>query len=229
MGTHWVNHTCGARRPQLFLLAKMHLVNAYYSSSPPAITIPAGILQSVFFHPDRPAAMNYAAIGVVIGHEVGHAFDDDGAKTDHLGKEGEWWSEQERAAFDAKSKCLEQQYSGIYDHRVGMTVNGAMTLGENIADNGGLRQATLAFQRSGDRTRLPHLNLTVEQLFYISYAGVWCGSKKPEQIREAMKEDVHTLGEYRVNVPTSNSRGFAAAFGCTHLSPWRRGQRCSLW
>lgn len=151
------------------------IINAAYEPSQNSITIPAGILQLVFFNESRPAYLNYGAIGQVIGHEIGHGFDDSGSQYDSMGNLENWWSNKSKEGFNKKADCFADQYSAIIDPTVNISLNGRVTLGENIADNGGIHLAFEAYKsmRSNDYGPLPGLEkYSTEQLFFISYGNV---------------------------------------------------------
>ncbi|VDM93643.1 unnamed protein product [Onchocerca ochengi] len=152
------------------------LVNAFYSPNTNEIIFPAGILQPVFYHKHFPHSMNFGGIGVVIGHEITHGFDDRGRLYDKYGNIRQWWDNATIEKFEIKTKCIEDQYSGFVLEQIGMKVNGRSTKGENIADNGGLKQAYRAYKEYVHKypqySLLPGVNLTHDQLFFLNYAQV---------------------------------------------------------
>merc|ERR1719341_604660 len=160
-------------------------INAYYTPLKNQIVFPAGILQAPFFSLNRPQSLNYGAMGVVMGHELSHAFDDQGRQYDGYGNMRNWWRNDTLLAYKARTKCLETEYGNLTTE-TGEHINGVQTLGENIADNGGLKAAFRAFtslepeQRTWTRGGLPGLNLTDNQLFFLSFAQVWCDLSTPE-------------------------------------------------
>lgn len=148
---------------------------------------PAGILQEHFFHRDRPRFMNYAAIGFVIGHEITHGFDDMGNQFDVDGNLRRWWDNDTLQSYTERANCMIEQYSRFTDPEVNLQLNGVNTQGENIADNGGLKQAYHAYQKwvqkHGDERVLPGLNYTANQLFWISAAQTWCSVYRPGTLK----------------------------------------------
>uniref|UniRef100_H0WNI6 Membrane metalloendopeptidase like 1 n=1 Tax=Otolemur garnettii TaxID=30611 RepID=H0WNI6_OTOGA len=210
------------------------VVNAFYSPNRNQIVFPAGILQPPFFSKDQPQALNFGGIGMVIGHEITHGFDDNGRNFDKNGNMMDWWSNFSTHHFREQSECMIYQYGNyswdLADHQ---NVNGLSTLGENIADNGGVRQAYKAYlkwmARSGKDQQLPGLNLTNDQLFFINYAQVWCGSYRPEFALQSIKTDVHSPLKYRVLGSLQNLAAFSQAFQCTPGSPMHPQGRCRIW
>jgi len=188
----------------------------------------------VFFNESRPEYLNYGSIGSVVGHEITHGFDDQGAQYDQDGNLNNWWSEQTQKEFDTRAKCFVDQYGSIRDERVDMNLNGLSTLGENIADNGGLRGAYDAYQtkiaRTVDKGLLPGFDtFTVDQLFFISYANNWCSLIRNEKLRQQVLYDPHSPAKYRVNVPVSNFDKFGSAFNCKSNSKMQPTNKCVLW
>ncbi|KAG0006918.1 hypothetical protein BGZ65_001758 [Modicella reniformis] len=227
-------------------MLKMHMVpqtvNAYYSPTQNQIVFPAGILQPPFFHTENPEYINYGGIGVVAGHEITHGFDNRGHLFDFEGRMHNWWTNATSKAFNTKTRCFVEQYGNFsIKGSDGMTyhVNGQLTLGENIADNGGLKQAFEAWKaRSNDdkngkkfkNHQLPGLNnFTPEQLFFISYARPWCSKQRPESVIRQMRTDPHTLAKYRINGAVQNSVAFARAFKCVVGAPMNPEKKCDLW
>ena len=200
-----------------------HAVNAYYHPLYNEIVFPAGILQPPFFWADGDDASNLGAIGTVIGHEITHGFDDQGSKFDAAGNLSNWWTEEDRAAFDAKAAGLAEQYSR-YEPIEGVTVNGELTLGENIADLGGVKiaynalLASLAEQGVSPDDIGPD-GLTVRQRFFGSYATIWRGNYTDEYTRLIVSSDPHSPHEYRCNGVLENFPPFAAAFGLDAAAP----------
>ena len=203
-------------------------VNAYYSPNTNEICFPAGILQPPFFNPEADDAVNYGAIGVVIGHEMTHGFDDQGRNYDKDGNLVDWWTAQDAAQFTQRADILADQYSSII---VVDTVhaNGRYTLGENIADQGGLLVAHQAYMNSlkGKETPAPIAGFTHEQRFYLGYAGLWAMNIRPEEIVRLTKIDPHSLGKWRVNAALKNIDDFYTAFDikegdAMYLAPEKR-------
>ena len=174
------------------------LVNAYYWPNTNGITFPAGILQPPFFDAKGDFASNYGSIGAVIGHEITHGFDDEGSKFDALGNLKSWWSEADRAAFDERAEGLEKQFDSY--EVAGRNVNGKLTLGENIADLGGLQMAYDAFlSKLEDGGTEVIEGYTPEQRFFIGYARSWRESMRPEFSLQLLVSDPHAPDLYRVN------------------------------
>ncbi len=188
-------------------------VNAYYSPNMNEIVFPAAILQPPFFDPKADDAVNYGAIGVVIGHEMTHGFDDQGRQYDKDGNLNNWWTEEDAANFKAKTKILIDEYSNfvVLDS---LHVNGALTLGENIADNGGLFIAYAALQKAYEKNGKPSDidGLNSDQRYLISYAQVWRQHIRPKALMRRLQEDVHSPGIARVNVGVANLPWWYSAF-----------------
>ena len=189
-------------------------VNAFYSSSLNSINFPAGILQPPFFDPSWDDAMNYGAIGSVIGHEMSHGFDDRGRQFDAKGDLSDWWTAEDADRYKARADRVAEQFDG-YTVLDSLHVNGRLTLGENIADLGGIAVAYHALQKAlAGRTVAPIDGFTPEQRFFLSYAQVWREAVRPASMRTQVQTDPHAPGEWRVNGPLSNLPEFAKAFGC---------------
>jgi endothelin-converting enzyme/putative endopeptidase len=211
------------------------MVNAYYNPLVNEIVFPAGILQPPFFYRGYPAPMNYGAIGAVIGHELTHGFDDSGRKFDAEGQLREWWEPQVAERFEERAQCVEELYSG-YEVEPGVHVQGDLTLGENIADIGGLKQAYAAFKRWEGRHGAPQMDakmgesgLTPEQVLFVAFGQVWCSQASAEFERLQVTTDSHSPARFRVIGPVSNNPAFAAAFDCPAGSPMAPAQRCEVW
>ncbi|XP_034178360.1 neprilysin-4 isoform X2 [Osmia lignaria lignaria] len=210
------------------------VVNAYYSRSKNRIMFPAGILQPPFYHRYFPRSLNYGGIGVVIGHEITHGFDDKGRLFDKDGNLHRWWKDEAIYGFHERAQCLIDQYSHYTVSEVGMQIDGINTQGENIADNGGIKQAFRAYERwmrvNGDVDEtLPGMNATGKQLFFLNFAQVWCGSMRPEATRNKLKTAVHSPGKFRVVGTLSNSEDFAEVFNCPLGAPMNPVNKCSVW
>uniref|UniRef100_G1MSZ8 Membrane metalloendopeptidase like 1 n=1 Tax=Meleagris gallopavo TaxID=9103 RepID=G1MSZ8_MELGA len=178
------------------------VVNAFYSPNRNQIVFPAGILQPPFFSKHQPQALNFGGIGMVIGHEITHGFDDNGRNFDKDGNMFDWWSNFSAMHFKEQSRCMVHQYGNYtWELAGGQNVSGISTLGENIADNGGVRQAYKAYlkwlEQEGKEPKLPGLNLSHKQLFFLNFAQVWCGSYRPEYASQSIKTDVHSPLKYR--------------------------------
>lgn len=209
------------------------VVNAFYNPNKNDIVFPAGILQPLFYSQHFPKSLNYGGIGVVIGHEITHGFDDKGRQFDKDGNMMQWWNNATIKAFRERTQCIIDQYSRYRIEEVGLYIDGRMTQGENIADNGGLKQAFRAYQKwvsvHGEEPDLPGLNLTHNQLFFLNYAQIWCGSMRPEDALTKIRSSVHSPGPIRVLGPLSNSYDFAKAFNCPPGTPMNPTDKCSVW
>ena len=207
-------------------------LNAYYNPQNNEIVFPAGILQPPFFNPDADDALNYGGIGSVIGHEMTHGFDDQGAKFDPTGNLANWWSEADLKAFQAKSECIVNQFNG-FEVEKGLNMIGKLVQGESIADLGGLVIAYAAFQQSmKGKPRPANIDgFTPEQRFFLGYARGWAVNMRPEIARQIARQDPHPLNKFRVNGPLSNIPQFAAAFQCKEGDPMARPEkdRCVIW
>ena len=198
------------------------MVNAYYNPTTNEICFPAAILQPPFFNPAADDAVNYGAIGVVIGHEMTHGFDDQGRNFDKDGNMNNWWTEADAAAFKAKTDILVEQFNAIEvlpatEDQPAIYANGSLCLGENIADQGGLRVAWTAYRNSleGKAAPAPIDGFTDAQRFYLGYATLWAQNIRDEEIARLTKLDVHSLGKWRVNATLRNLQTFYDAFGIT--------------
>ncbi|HEX8707747.1 MAG TPA: M13 family metallopeptidase [Pyrinomonadaceae bacterium] len=207
-------------------------VNAYYSPSLNEIVFPAGILQAPFFSLSADDALNYGAIGAVIGHEMTHGFDDQGAKFDAEGNLKDWWTPEDLKNFQARTECVVNQFSSyVVDPKDNLRQNGKLVVGESVADLGGLTIAYAAYQKSLEGKPRPKNidGFTPEQRFFLGYAQVWAGSATPEYERLQVITDPHPLPRFRVNGPLSNMPMFAQAFGCKPGDPMVRAERCQIW
>ncbi len=188
-------------------------VNAYYSPTRNEIVFPAAILQPPFFNLEADDAVNYGGIGGVIGHEIGHGFDDQGSKYDGTGKLRSWWTDQDRQAFDALGDRLVEQYND-FSPLEGMNVNGRLTLGENIGDLAGVAIGYRAYKMSLEGQQAPVIDgLTGDQRFFMGWAQVWRGKIRDDALRARLLSDPHSPAEYRVIGPLRNVDGFYSAFG----------------
>ena len=206
-------------------------VNAYYNPTSNEICFPAAILQPPFFNPDADDAINYGAIGVVIGHEMTHGFDDQGRLFDADGNMNDWWTAEDAAKFNEKAAALVKQYSAV-EILPGVHANGQNTLGENIADHGGLSIAYSALHNAIDGKNVGDIDgFTPDQRFYLGYATVWAQNITPEEKARLTNLDVHSLAELRVNVAVRNFQTFFDAFGITEGAPmWRpEAERVHIW
>jgi putative endopeptidase len=207
-------------------------VNAYYNSTMNEIVFPAGILQPPFFDAKADEAVNYGGIGAVIGHEMGHGFDDSGSQFDGDGNLKNWWTEADRAAYKARTDRLAQEFDA-FEALPGEHVNGKLTLGENIGDLGGLTIAYVAMQKAMSGRPGPAAidGFSPEQRFFLNSAQVWRQTVRDEAQRVRLATDPHSPGKFRVNGPISNMPEFFAAFGCAAGSPMVRPAdvRTSIW
>jgi putative endopeptidase len=204
-------------------------VNAYYSPDRNNINFPAGILQPPFYRSGRDAAVNYGAAGAVIGHELTHGFDDQGRKFDGQGNLRDWWTAGDGKAYEERASCVADQYSG-YTVAGDTHVNGRLTLGENTADNGGLRLALMAYLAGpGARNQSKVDGFTPEQRVFLGWAQVWCENARPEAEQLKAATNPHSSNKYRVNGPTSNMPEFAKAFSCKANAPMVRAPACRVW
>ncbi|WP_414830187.1 M13 family metallopeptidase [Alteromonas sp. H39] len=185
-------------------------VNAYYNSSFNEIVFPAAILQPPFFDPNADPAVNYGAIGAVIGHEMGHGFDDQGSKSDAMGIQRNWWTDEDRAAFEAKADKLAEQYSQ-YEPIEGNFVNGRNSLGENIGDVGGLAMAYEAYQLSLEGEEAPVIDgLTGDQRFFLAWAQVWKEKRTEQSMLNQLRAGTHAPGRYRALAPRNHDAWYEA-------------------
>jgi len=206
-------------------------VNAYYSSSNNEIVFPAGILQPPFFHKDFDYAINYGGIGAVIGHEFSHGFDDQGSKFDWDGNLNSWWTDEDRAKFDKLAQQLGEQYDS-YSPVQGMSVNGKMTMGENIADLGGVTLAYEALKKQYNGVMPEPIDgFTWQQRFFLGWANVWKGNIKEEEMVTRLKSDVHSPAEYRVIGPLVNFEPYYEAFGTCETGAMHKhdSTRIKIW
>lgn len=209
------------------------VVNAFYNSPINLISFPAGIFHPPFYHKNYPMSLNFGGIGMVIGHEITHGFDDKGRQYDKEGNLKMWWSVTDVENFKEKTQCIVDQYSNYTIPEVGLNINGRQTQGENIADNGGLKQAYRAYKKwtksHPAEPALPGLNLTHDQLFFINFAQVWCGTNRPENYVQMIRASKHCPGKIRVIGTVSNSVDFAKAFSCAAGSNMNPINKCSVW
>jgi predicted metalloendopeptidase len=205
-------------------------VNAYYNPQLNEIVFPAGILQPPFYDPKRDDAYNYGAIGSVIGHEITHGFDDQGAQFDPKGNLKDWWTPEDMKNFQARGECIVQQFNG-YEVEKDLHENGKLVEGESIADLGGLTLAYAAFQKSmvGKPRQNDPNGFTPEQRFFIGYAENWAINIRPELARLQTNTDPHPLPHFRTNGPLSNTAAFAKAFGCKKGDAMVREPVCKIW
>jgi putative endopeptidase len=207
-------------------------VNAYYSSVRNEIVFPAGILQPPFYDPRRDDAMNYGGIGAVIGHEMTHGFDDQGAKFDAQGNLNNWWTPEDLKNFKERGDCIAKQFDG-FEAEPGLHENGKLVEGESIADLGGLTIAYAAFRKSLEGKPEPAAidGFTANQRYFLAFAQIWANNMRPEYARLLVNTNPHPLGKFRTVGPLSNMPSFAEAFGCGASSRMVRpeAQRCRIW
>lgn len=213
-------------------------LNAFYEHSTNSITIPAAILNFPFYSYGLPPAMNYGSIGAIIGHEISHAFDTLGSHFDDSGNLKNWWTKETKSNFILKNYCFVMQYNSIYEPHSKRHLNGKQTLSENIADNGGLRQAFYAYRLhvdehpGGREENIPLEGLeefTPDQLFFISSAYKWCADINPKAIKMIMNSDSHSLEEYRCNIAVENMIEFSKAFRCGDSEEMNPSRKCVVW
>jgi putative endopeptidase len=207
-------------------------VNAYYNSNRNEIVFPAGILQPPFYDPTADDAVNYGGMGAVIGHEMTHGFDDEGRQFDAVGNLTDWWKPEDEKNFKARASMVEKQF----DNYVAIDtfhVNGKLTLGENIADLGGLKIAYEAFEKTLEGKPRPGKidGMTPEQRFFLAWAQIWRTNIRPEAQRLRLNIDPHAPGYFRVIGPLSNMKEFTQAFDIGDGSPMARptGEQAKIW
>jgi putative endopeptidase len=189
-------------------------VNAYYSSTMNEIVFPAGILQPPFFDPKADDAVNYGGIGAVIGHEMTHGFDDQGRKSDASGNLRDWWTKEDGEKFMAKAAVVGKQFDA-FTPLDSVHVNGNLTMGENLADLGGLTIAYQAFLKTPQAKAGKSIDgFTPQQRFFLGYAQIWRSNQRPEALRQQIQTDPHSPGQFRTNGPLQNMPEFHQAFGC---------------
>ena len=223
---HWI----GEPVDRSLWLITSQTVNAYYSPLLNEVTFPAGILQPPVFDPSMDEAVNFGAAGAMIGHEITHAFDDGGRRFDAGGNLMNWWTPRDEEAFRERASCVASQYSS-YSSLPGVKLNGNLTLGENIADNGGLRVAYYALMELLSRKGAPAPidGFTADQRFFMSFAQVWCENGSDQDFRRRAQEDVHASGRWRANGVLQNMPEFRKAFGCREGAPMAPVNACRVW
>jgi len=229
--TDWVSHG----RPAV--------VNAYYSPLENSIQFPAGILQGAFFGQNRPTYLNYAGIGWVIGHEITHGFDDQGRQFGPNGNLAEWWAPKTKEQYLERAECIINQYGNYsFPELDGLKINGITTQGENIADNGGIKEAYRAYIKWAERqsqgatawdhveARLPGLSgYSVRQMFWIGAANVWCQKSRPESLKLRILTGQHSPSRFRVRGPFANMPEFASDFKCSLKQQMNPVNKCAVW
>jgi len=210
-------------------------VNAYYSPQLAEIVFPAGILQPPFFDRSSDEAVNFGGIGAVIGHELTHGFDDQGRKFDGKGNLTDWWTDADGKAFEERAACVADQYSGyspVNDPKTSQPahLNGRLTLGENLGDNGGVRIAFMALMNTlKSQPRTDVSGFTPEQRFFLGFAQVWCQNSTDAESMQRIMTDPHSPGAFRANGTLSNMPEFAQAFSCKPGTPMAPVKRCRVW
>lgn len=225
---NWVDHQAVA------------LVNAFYNPSTNSMEFPAGILQGVFFNSKIPKYMNFGAVGGVIGHEITHGFDDQGRRRDYEGTLRNWWSNSTSEQYEQRAQCIINQYGNYTAEQVGINLNGVNNQGENIADNGGIKEAYGGYldwvndQKSSngkqwEEKKLPGHDFTPKQLFWISWGQVWCAKWRDGALKQQIKTGQHSPGEFRIKGSLSNNNEFSKDFNCPTGSPMNPEEKCSVW
>ncbi len=208
-------------------------VNAYYRPPMNDINFPAGILQPPFYGKLMDDAVNYGAIGVVIGHELTHGFDDQGRKYDAEGNLRDWWTADDAKEFEERASCTANEYSNfvsVKDDQGEVKLNGRLTLGENTADNGGLKLAYMALKSIIDDSPVKPIDgYTPEQRYFLAFGQIWCQNVTDQQARKLALIDPHSPGQWRVNGAVQNSAGFEKAFGCKAGQPMVSANACRVW
>ena len=203
--------------------------NAYYSQLGNNVNFPAGMLQLPFYLAGRDSAVNYGGAGTMIGHEVTHGFDDNGRRFDAQGNLRDWWTEADANAYAERATCIADQYSS-YQVLDEVHINGRLTLGENTADNGGLRLALMAYLAGPGATPQPAIDgFSPEQRYFLGFAQLWCENARPEAERLKAAANPHSSNRYRVNGAASNMREFQGAFSCKADAPMVRSNACRVW
>ncbi|KAI5630567.1 VLP3p-3, transcript variant X1 [Venturia canescens] len=219
--TEWLSHGSAA------------VVNAFYSAVKNSIQFTAGLLQGTLFASDRPKYMNYGAIGFIIGHEITHGFDREGKQFDKDGNLVDWWAPATEEKYLKRVQCIINQYNNYTVREVDLKLNGVNTLSENIADNGGIKIAYQAYSswaaKNNPEKRLPGIDKTPKQMFWLSAANVWCAKYTREDLRSRVISDVHSPSEFRVLGSFSNMLEFANDFQCPVGSKMNPIKKCSFW
>ncbi|GFQ90856.1 endothelin-converting enzyme homolog [Trichonephila clavata] len=209
------------------------IANAFYMPNRNTIVLPIGLLQEIFFSSGRPNYINYGSLGSILGHEFTHAFDNAGSLYDEDGNYRMWWTEQSWKSYKEKTQCFVDQYNEFYEPKVDSLLNGSITLGENIADNGGLLAAFSAYQKLLKRIRnepkLPGLPYSERQMFWISFASVWCRKQTDHHLELTMENSAHAPAKFRVNGALSNIKEFSEDFNCELGSKMNPTSKCLLW
>ncbi|XP_006815212.2 neprilysin-1-like [Saccoglossus kowalevskii] len=210
------------------------VVNAFYDFTSNDLTFPAGILQGIYYHKESPNYLNFGGIGIVIGHEMTHGFDDRGRQYDNSGNLLQWWSNNSIKAYQERARCIVDQYAEYWVEECNMTLNGVKTQGENIADNGGLKEAYMGYKlwikdNDSEEPMLPGIPFTPEQLFFINFGQIWCSKYTEQGARNKVLTGAHSPGRYRCNGSVSNFQEFSSTFNCTAGATMNRDKKCSVW
>jgi putative endopeptidase len=205
-------------------------VNAYYDPTENNTALPAGILQPPFFGADRGVAANLGGIGMVIGHELTHGFDDQGAQFDADGNLKNWWQKEDLAKFTDKSRCVADQYS-TFEALPRKFIQGQLTLGENIADIGGVKMAFKAYRSLRKDAPTSHVadGFTEDQQFFLAVGQAWCARERPAETERRLTVDPHSPPKFRVYGALRNLPEFAEAFRCAPGTPMRPARTCTVW
>ncbi|KHN75499.1 Neprilysin-2 [Toxocara canis] len=228
---------------KLFLINDRHdfdfpqpRTDAFYYASRNHIALLPGILSGAFFNASMPASVNYGGLGYIIGHEISHGFDNTGRQYDEYGNLHNWWDSKTKANFLERKKCFVHQYgSKLIPNTHGTHIDGRLTVGENIADNGGIRAAYKAMKRVTRRNRMRHKKLkglehySDDQLFFINSAYTWCAISRPQAVLDSLLNDGHSPHRYRVNIMMSNQPEFIEGFNCPTSSRMVLSRTCRLW
>lgn len=199
------------------------------------LELPAAILQEDFFDSARPQYLNYGAIGHIVGHEITHGFDDHGRQYDKDGNLVDWWAAETNITFARKSQCLVEQYGNLTVPEIGIPLDGVRTLGENIADNGGIKIAYRGYlkylERNSAKTELmlPGLRYTPRQMFWVAAAHNWCSKAKNEALKNLVTSGHHSPNYFRLLVPLMNSDNFGRDFNCKLGTPMNPKYKCRVW
>lgn len=222
----WLDQVGKPHDPTIWYMTPQ-MVNAYYHPLFNEMVFPAGILQPPFFAASQPGTLNYGAMGSVMGHELSHGFDDSGRQFDPHGRMVQWWSDEAVKNFEERAACVERQFDG-FEAQPGLHVNGKLTLGEDIADLGGVRTAYRAWKkRYPDEAGVA--GLTADQLFFVAYAQAWCTVSAPEYEKMLVTSDPHAPARFRVIGPLSNLDEFHEAFSCPVGTPMHPENTCEVW
>jgi endothelin-converting enzyme/putative endopeptidase len=206
-------------------------VNAYYSGERNEIVFPAGILQPPFFDRNMDDAVNFGGIGLVIGHELTHGFDDEGRQFDPKGNLRDWWTPEDAKQFESRANCVVDEYGG-FTSVDDLKLNGKLTLGENTADNGGARIALMALHEILGQSKDANKKIdgyTPDQRYFLGFARAWCENITPENLRLGVRTDPHSPGRWRVNGVVQNMPEFQKAFGCKAGQPMVATNACRVW